>query len=104
MATSGTSLAIAVGIYAVVLALALLAFSKWRRTQLTRKFYAPKLYVREEGHQRPPTLSETLAGWVPQVRIRNQPGWLGVLHRRGSTALGEAWRLAAAIVPCRCSK
>ena len=95
MATSGTSLAIAVGIYAVILALALLAFSKWRRTKLTRKFYAPKLHVHEEGHRRPPSLSETLGGWVPQVR--RQGGAWGTQFAAALPLLSRAagWQLGA---------
>lgn len=67
MAVSGKSLAITVGIYAAILIIAVLLFSKWRRAKLTRKFYAPKRYVVTEGYPKPPPLAKTLGGWVPQV-------------------------------------
>jgi hypothetical protein len=67
MAVSGKSLAITVGIYAIILIVAVLLFSKWRLAKLTRKFYAPKRYVVTEGYPKPPPLATTFGGWVPQV-------------------------------------
>uniref|UniRef100_A0AAD5H1R9 ERD4-related membrane protein n=1 Tax=Chlorella ohadii TaxID=2649997 RepID=A0AAD5H1R9_9CHLO len=67
MAVSGKSLAITVGIYAIILIVAVLLFSKWRLAKLTRKFYAPKSYVETEGYPKPPPLAKTFGGWVPQV-------------------------------------
>lgn len=87
MATSGSSLAIATGIYAIILAACILFFSIWRRRQLTKKFYAPKRYLTADGHQRPPKLSTTLGGWVPQVRRRR-----GKRRHRGRTGRGRRGR------------
>lgn len=42
--------------------------SRWRRTKLTRKFYAPKTYIERDGHQRPPELSPGFGTWIPQAR------------------------------------
>lgn len=41
--------------------------ARWRLAKLTRKFYAPKRYVETVGYPKPPPLSKTLGGWVPQV-------------------------------------
>ena len=39
----------------------------WRGLEFTKRFYAPKRFIREAGHQKPPKLSEAYGGWVPEV-------------------------------------
>lgn len=72
MATSGSAYAISVGIYTLALFFIFCAFSIWRRTKATRKFYAPKRYQTEEGYGKPPPLSSSLLGWVPAVMKLNE--------------------------------
>lgn len=67
MATSGKAYAISVAIYAAVLALVFILFSVWRRLSFTKKFFAPKRFVVEEGYKPPPRLPNTLLGWLGQV-------------------------------------
>lgn len=65
MATSGKSLAITAGIYAIIALLVFIFFSWWRTTKLTRKFFSPKLYT--PGEHRPPPISARFGAWVPKV-------------------------------------
>ena len=67
MATDGKGYAISVAIYLAVLIVVFVLFSVWRRLSYTRKFFAPKRYVTEEGYSAPPKLPESFLGWIPSV-------------------------------------
>ena len=101
MATTGSSLAIAVGIYAIIALILFILFSwcarlagalrealphfitpltyaaaalappsaprRWRNSAGTKKFYAPKRYIQQPGHQQPPEIRGRFGSWVPQV-------------------------------------
>ena len=67
MATSGKAYAISVAIYVAILAVVTILFSVWRRLAFTRKFFAPKRYVTEEGYLPPSKLPDSFLGWVGSV-------------------------------------
>ena len=67
MATSGKAYAISVAIYVAILIVTFILFSIWRRLSFTRKFFAPKRYIVEDGYKHPPSLPSSLLGWVGAV-------------------------------------
>lgn len=67
MATSGKAFGISLAIYSAICIIVFLLFSWWRSRDLTKKFYAPKRYVRASGHKRPPRLRNRLGAWAGQV-------------------------------------
>lgn len=67
MATSGKAYAISLAIYTAILIAIFCLFSVWRRLRFTRKFFAPKRYVQEEGYRQPPALPTSYLGWIPAV-------------------------------------
>ncbi|KAL4853137.1 CSC1-like protein [Chlorella vulgaris] len=67
MATDGKSLAITTGIYSIIAIVVFILFSKWRTARLTKKFFSPKLFVKDPGSARPPNVKSRFGAWVPQV-------------------------------------
>lgn len=67
MAVDGKGLAITFGIYAAVALVVFALFSWWRNRALTKKFYAPKRFIREKGHQRPPAIEPGFGTWIKQT-------------------------------------
>lgn len=61
--------------------------ARWRRTKLTRKFYAPKTYMPDGP--KPPKLNESFGGWVPQVGAGAAEG--AAVHA-GPSAAQAPWR------------
>ncbi|KAL6782290.1 hypothetical protein ACKKBG_A06245 [Auxenochlorella protothecoides x Auxenochlorella symbiontica] len=67
MATSGKAFGISIAIYSAICIAIFILFSWWRQRNLTRKFYAPKRFVKYPGHQKPPRLRSKWGAWAVQV-------------------------------------
>lgn len=65
MATSGEAYGISVALYAGALLIIFVLFTYWRRLPYTKKFFAPKRFVSEEGYCAPPPIPPSKSAWFP---------------------------------------